>query len=288
MYIPTLSHLVCSTCRTPLRLTAALTWLGPQRVDLGAAACGCQSYSIEQGILDMYPSLDGLSPAQASNLLPLTAWGYERFWRPRALSLMSGEPFSIQRELAVVVEMLQPSREGIYLDLACSTALQARGLARHWATQTDLGSRRVVALDFSQSMLREAGRLIRREGWQSVDLARARGEALPFADASVAGLVCGGSLNELGAPWAALTEARRVTQPEGRAVFMSILTSEAPRGRRIQRWLTALSGLKFWSAQATQDLFTSTGWSVIDQRTWGAVAFTACCPNLSGRSVNCL
>lgn len=272
MHTSTLERLVCPTCHSPLHLAAAVRWLGPGRVELGAAACGCSQYAIESGILDLYPSTSGLTPAQWSNALGLTAWGYERVWRPRALTLLSGEPFPLTREFGVVLDLLQPEPHGLYLDLGCSTALQARALARHWATTG--GTARVVALDYSMSMLRAAAERIQSEGWTSIDLVRARAEQLPFGNKMLTGVVCGGTLNEFGAPLSALVEAHRVTRAAGRAVFMSLLASGEGRGKVIQHELTLLSGLKFWTPEKTKTLYTTAGWRVTEQQVWGRVAFT--------------
>ncbi len=274
MHTATLDRLRCPTCHTPLRLSAAVEWLGLERVRRGAARCACTEYTIADGILDLRPSLRDITPAQASNHVPPTAWGYEDTWRKRALSLLSGEPFPIEREWRVVRDMLQPG-DGLYVDLACSTALQARGLARFWRDTGGVADdTRIVAIDFSAPMLREAARRIRHEGGDRIDLVRARAERLPFADGVVAGLVCGGSLNEFAAPWPVLVEARRVIQPGGSAVFMSLLTTATQRGARVQRFLNSASGLKFWTPEATAALFADAGWQVVAQRVWGGVAFT--------------
>ena len=269
MHRSTLDNLICPRCQSSLRLVSATAWLDQDRIRVGAAACACSRYPIRDGILDLAPSLDGITLAQWSNVLPLTAWGYERLWRRRSLSLLSGERFPVEREFELVWDMLQPAREGLYLDLGCSTALQGRGLAPRlsWAS-------RVVAVDFSAAMLREAARRVEGEGVTRVDLVRARGENLPFADGQLAGIVCGGSLNEFSAAWPILVEAQRVIQPEGRAVFMSLLTSASERGRRVQKFVNASSGIKFWTPDETVRLFESAGWRVLDQRRWGMVLFS--------------
>ncbi len=273
MHRSTLDNLVCPRCRTPLRLVSGTAWLDQARLRAGAAACACHRYSIRDGVLDLAPALDGITPAQWSNVLPLTAWGYERFWRRRSLSLLSGEPFPVEREIGVVWDMLQPAAEGLYLDLGCSTALQARGLAPRLS-----GDSRVVAVDFSAAMLREAARRVEDEGVTRVDLVRVRGESLPFDDGSLAGVVCGGSLNEFSAAWPVLAEARRATRPEGRAVFMSLLTSTGERGQRVQTFINATSGIKFWTPEETAQVFESAGWRVLEQRRWGMVLFSSLAP----------
>ena len=273
MHRSTLDNSVCPRCRTPLRLVGATAWLDRDRLRAGTAACACQRYAVRDGVLDLAPSLADISPAQWSNVLPLTAWGYERFWRRRALGLLSGEVFPVEREFGLVWDMLQPAAEGLYLDLGCSTALQARGLAARLS-----GASRVVAVDFSAAMLAEAARRVEAEGATRVDLVRARGESLPFEDGSLAGVVCGGSLNEFSAAWPVLAEARRALRPEGRAVFMSLLTGTTERAQQVQRIINATSGIKFWTPEATADLFQSAGWRVLDQRQWGMVLFTSLTP----------
>ncbi|MCW5851362.1 MAG: class I SAM-dependent methyltransferase [Anaerolineae bacterium] len=274
MHRSTLNNLICPRCQSSLRLVSATDWFDPHRLRSGEAACACRRYPVRDGVLDLAPTLDGITPAQWSNVLPLTAWGYERFWRRRSLSLLSGEAFPVERELGLVWDMLQPVAEGLYLDLGCSTALQARGLAARLR-----GSSRVVAVDFSAAMLREAARLVEHEGVTRVDLVRARGERLPFEDGQLAGIVCGGSLNEFSAAWPVLVEARRALHAEGRAVFMSLLTSTTERGQRVQRLMNAASGIKFWTPDDTASLFHSAGWRVLDQRRWGMVLFSSLAPD---------
>ena len=269
----TLDNLICHRCQSSLRLVSVTAWLDQDRICSGAAACSCSRYIIRDGVLDLAPSLDGLTPAQWSNVLPLTAWGYERFWRRRALSLLSGEAFPVEREFELVWDMLQPAAEGLYLDLGCSNALQARALAPRLS-----GASRIVGVDFSRAMLHEGARRVESEGVTRVDLVRARGENIPFEDRALAGIVCGGSLNEFSAAWPILVEARRVLRPNGRAVFMSLLTSPSERGQRVQRLINSSSGIKFWTPEQTAGLFESAGWRVLDQQQWGLVLFSSLTP----------
>jgi len=280
MHRSTLDNLICPRCQSSLRLVSATAWLDQERIRAGAAACACSRYPIRDGILDLAPSLDGITLAQWSNVLPLTAWGYERFWRRRSLSLLACEPFPVEREFELVWDMLQPAREGLYLDLGCSTALQGRGLAPRlsWAS-------RVVAVDFSAAMLREAARRVEGEGVTRVDLVRARGENLPFADGQLAGIVCGGSLNEFRDPSWVLTEAYRVAMAGSLSVFMSLLTGDGGPGR-IDSRLSRSSGIRFYTQGETRQLFENSGWRVVEQVAWGRVAFTKIQRILDKPSIN--
>ena len=48
-----------------------------------------------------------LTPAQLSNFLPLTAWGYA-WWRARSLTLLTGEPFGLEREAQLFLALCRP------------------------------------------------------------------------------------------------------------------------------------------------------------------------------------
>ncbi|MFN8498096.1 MAG: class I SAM-dependent methyltransferase [Anaerolineae bacterium] len=246
------------------------------RLRLRRALCDPQRYP---GL----PSRQGITVAQWTNHFAPTAWGYERFWRLRALSQLSGEPFPLSREADVMLGMMQPDRPGLYVDLGCSTALQARILASYWRERAIAA--RVLAVDFAWPMLREAVGLIRREGWDSIDLVCADTEALPLADASVTGLVCGGSLNEFRSAPAVLVEARRVACASSRSVFMSLLSGDNGPGG-IEHLLSASSGIRFYSLEGTRRLFEDGGWQVLGQNAWGRVAFTEIRPKMDKPSIN--
>ncbi len=247
----------------------------------GIAACACgRRYPIRIGILDFQPPRQGITPAQWTNHVWLTAWGYERFWRKRALTALSGEPFPIEREAALMVALMAPNREGLYLDLACSTALQARFLATYWRSRpTDA---RVVALDFAWPMLVEAEALIRREGLETVDLVCADAEHLPFLDGSLAGITCGGSLNEFRSPLPVLREVRRVVRDDSCAAFMSLLKGAS----LLEQVLTQHSGIGFYTLDETERLFQEAGWRVVAKADWGRVAFAKIRPILDKPSIN--
>ena len=90
------------------------------------------------------------------------------------------------------------------LDVGCGTGFVTRELRRRgWVA---------AGLDFSAPMMAQAGAIV------GPPLVRARGEALPFADASVALLTCGTAFHWL-APAPALAEFRRVLVPGGWAAL---------------------------------------------------------------------
>ncbi|MFN8471384.1 MAG: class I SAM-dependent methyltransferase [Anaerolineae bacterium] len=272
MHLSTLERLCCPECKEPLRLVEATAWQSKDTVQRGAAGCACGArYAIRSGILDFRPSRQGITLAQWTNHFAPTAWGYERFWRLRALSQLSGEPFPVSREAEVILGMMEPDQPGLYLDLACSTALQARILAGYWRDRPTAA--RVLAVDFAWPMLREAVSLIRREGWECIDLVCADTEQLPLPEASIAGIACGGSLNEFRNAPAVLAEARRVAGGGSRSAFMSLLAGEDGPSAA-EYWLTQSSGIRFYTLAETRQLFEDADWYVCCQAAWGRIAFT--------------
>jgi ubiquinone/menaquinone biosynthesis methyltransferase len=86
----------------------------------------------------------------------------------------------------------------------------------------------VVATDFSQAMLsRGRGKIL-------VPMLRADALALPFADDSFAGVVCGFGLRNLPDARAGLDEMRRVTKPGGRCVILDFFRPQRVVTRAVQ------------------------------------------------------
>ncbi|MGB9633323.1 MAG: Trm112 family protein, partial [Chloroflexaceae bacterium] len=132
MYAEVLEYLTCPHHPdAPLALEAGERRADDGEIVNGALRCPvCAArYPIVEGIADVLgPIRFPESLTQALNLLPLTAWGYERTWRPQALTLLSGEPFGYERELPLITAMAAPERGGLMVDVACSNGLYARAL----------------------------------------------------------------------------------------------------------------------------------------------------------------
>jgi ubiquinone/menaquinone biosynthesis C-methylase UbiE/uncharacterized protein YbaR (Trm112 family) len=235
-----------------------------------AADGGC--YPIRGGILDFLPESLDLSAAQRSNLFRPTAAFYEQVWRVRSLSLLSGEPFPVGREMAIANRWLRPERGGLFVDVGTSHGLYARNIANKMRQSGATGT--VIALDISMPMLQRARDLVEAKGYTTVDLVRARGQRLPVADGSVDGVVNGGTFNEMGQQAEALAEVRRVLKPGGCFVCMSLLGGKTAAGRTVQRALAAGSRLLFPTVEETNTLYRGAGLVVTDQQRYGAVLFT--------------
>ena len=212
-----------------------------------------QTYSIKNGYLDaMGRSLGADNIANLTNFLPGAGFGYEPLWRVHSLSLLTGEHFTNERELRMMSSLVRLDGGGVFLDLGCSSGLYTRTMAARLGEAGEM-----VGLDISPSMLREAVRRARKDH-VSPSFVRADAGNLPFADASFAGIVCGGTLNELGDPERALQESRRVLEPGGRIAIMGILEAETTSGRYLQRFLTT-GGVQFFSPEQVRNLLTEAG-----------------------------
>lgn len=277
MYLELLGQLCCPTCpgeRLTLEPGARIDE-GENVVHSGRLRCvACaRRYRIAHGIVDLLgPYYLPNSPAQVSNFLPPTAWAYERTWRPRALSLLTGEAFGYTRELPLLRGLMQPQRGGLYIDVACSNGLYARALAE--------GLHRVpghvVGIDHAWPMLRQARSFARRAGLR-ISYIRARAQALPFAEQAAAGVAMGGSLNEIGDAAGSLREMRRVLAPAGRCVLMNLLRAEQPAGQALQRMLAA-GGIRFWSLARLNAHLEAAGLRRVAQWRYGVVAFSLLLP----------
>jgi len=224
-----------------------------------------EDYEIKNGYLDLLQSRIGAdSIANLTNFLPGAGRGYEPLWRVRSLRLLTGEPFSNERELGIIENLVRQVPAGRYLDLGCSAGLYTRSLARDQDTE-------VVGIDISPSMLREANRRARRADTRP-SFVRANAQNLPFFDGAFSGAVCGGSLNEFKNPARVLRETHRVLQSGGRLAIMGILRANTQRGRRLQHLLSP-GGIKFFDPEELRSLLDHAGFEPDPLRTHGSVFF---------------
>ncbi len=226
-----------------------------------------ETYEIKNGYLDLLKKKSGADNiANLTNFLPGAGRGYEPLWRVRSLTLLTGETFPNEREIELISDLVRAESGGRFLDLGCSVGLYTRSLSRRLGDNSD-----VVGIDISPSMLKEATRRAHNLGG-GPSFARADAENLPFADASFAGAVCGGSLNEFGDPARVLRETRRVLEPGGRLAIMGILRARTLRGRRLQRVLST-GGINFFGPDELASLLDHAGFDPDPLKVHGPVFF---------------
>lgn len=228
-----------------------------------------ETYPVKSGYLDLLGGrLGGDNVANLTNFLPGAGRGYEPLWRVRSLDLLTGEKFPNEREMEIIAEKVDLGRGGLYLDLGCSAGLYTRNLANSLGDAGD-----VVGIDISPSMLREAARRARKVG-ATPSFVRADAASLPFADASMDGAVCGGTLNELGDPARVLRETHRVLRSGARLAVMGILRARTPNGSRLQRFLST-GGIQFFAPEEMENMLDAAGFEPDPLLTHGAVFFAA-------------
>ena len=270
----------------PLMLVIAGTEATDERdgdVYTGTAQIGTHGpYAIRDGVLDLIGSHEfAVSPAQRSNFFWPTSSFYEQVWRTRSLSLLAGEAFSVERELVLLNRWVRPERGGLYIDIGTSHGLYARDLAHEFHRHGTTGT--VLAIDIAPAMLRRAGELIAQKGYTTIDRARARAQALPIANGDAAGVVNGGTFNEMGAQADALHETRRVLAPDGVAFTMSLTAARTRIGTAVQSALQGGLGIIFPTVTDTNALYDAAGLTITDQEQHGIVLLTRAVPREPGK-----
>jgi ArsR family transcriptional regulator len=119
----------------------------------------------------------------------------------------------------------------VVADLGCGEGYLAIEAAR-WA-------KRVVAVDRSEAVLRQARALARRRRVRNVIWRRGEIEQVPLGDASVDAALLSQALHHAADPGRALAEATRIAKPGGRVVVLDLRAHEEAwvRERLGDRWL---------------------------------------------------
>ncbi|MBB5365485.1 2-polyprenyl-6-hydroxyphenyl methylase/3-demethylubiquinone-9 3-methyltransferase [Deinococcus humi] len=172
-----------------------------------------------------------LSLAQHSNMLELTARAYA-LWRARSLGVLSGGPFSLEREARLFRALCQPQADETWLDAGTSAGFYAGVLAEAGC--------RVLAADLSPPMLREGQR---REQSPRIDWALLNLEDSGLPSGGFNGVTVGATLNETQDPARFLHELARVLRPGGQLWLMYVPRTGGPLQGLLSK--PALGGLNF-------------------------------------------
>lgn len=273
MYSDILPHLICPSCSQTLALEQPRVDHAGEIVAGELCCAGCAArFPIREGVADFLGPPKPPTIAQVVNELPPTAWVYERLWRPFALSLLSREAFTYRRELPLITRLVEPERGGLYLDVACSNGLYARAVARTMRG----ASGHVAGIDHALPFLKQARRYALRAGLK-ISYLRAKAQALPIAGGAAAGVLIGGSLNEIVDLDGCLAEARRALRTDGRYVAMTLAHAATPTGRLIQQ-LMGMGGIEFWSPEELSGHFARHDLRTVGRWRYGLVMFHLALP----------
>ncbi|PSS31644.1 Methyltransferase type 11 protein [Actinidia chinensis var. chinensis] len=141
---------------------------------------------------------------------PLISFLYERGWR-QSFSIWGGFP-GPEKEFELIKEYLKPVLGGNIVDASCGSGLFSRLFAKSGLFSL------VVALDFSENMLRQCYEFIKQEKSfpkENLILVRADIARLPFPSRSVDAVHAGAALHCWPSPSAAVAEISRVLRPGG-------------------------------------------------------------------------
>lgn len=190
---------------------------------------------------------------------PAISWVYERGWRQNFNA--NGFP-GIDKEFEEVQAFFAPvAAGGAVLDMSCGSGLMTRRLAASGAYG------RVIAADYSESMLTETARRFREERMPVPDLVRCDVAALPMQSASLSAAHAGAALHCWPDAEGGLAELRRVLKPGG-ALFASTFTTSALIGTQ-RRDGRSGAGFRVFELDELRGMLAGAGFEQVDVRQVG-------------------
>jgi len=247
--------LACPKTKTALLREA--TVLGSIRTDVLTNRVTGARYPVNEIYVDLTPQREGpLGFSElASELLSQDVWSmqtgvfrtpamafiYERGWRQNFNAMGFPGP---DKEFAELSDFFAPVADGgIVVDLSCGSGLMSRRLVRSGRYE------RVLALDYSEALLRETSRRFEEEAIESdrLTLVRADAAALPLRTGSIDALHAGAALHCWPRLEMSLAEVSRVLRPGGRFFATTFFESAAMSSSRQQ---TAPGAMRFFKDEA--------------------------------------
>jgi len=225
----------------------------------GALRCSTcsKTYPIAQGIPDFV--LEELSRSADPELrrmrfIDQMARIYEtKLWYPVILKVFGGFRSRSLAQLTSTVAGKVEAVKGRVLDIACGPGTFGRRIASP--------SKPVFGIDVSMGMLRQGAAYTAKEGVTGMHFARARVEALPFADGFFDATLCCGSLHLFTDTLTALREMARVMKP---GAVLAVFTFTAGRGgilryRRVRARMHRDHGLHVFELPEIEQYLTDSG-----------------------------
>ncbi|KEH37883.1 putative demethylmenaquinone methyltransferase transcription factor C2H2 family [Medicago truncatula] len=251
----------CPICYEPLIRKGPIGLNLPAIYRSGFKCKRCQkSYTSKDGYLDLTVTsgLRDYVEVQPNRTelfrSPLVSFLYERGWRQNFRQ--SGFP-GPDEEFRMAQEYFEPAKGGRIVDVSCGSGLFSRKFAK---SGTYSG---VIALDFSENMLRQCYDFIKKDDTLSTTnlaLVRADVSRLPFESGSVDAVHAGAALHCWPSPSNAVAEITRVLRSGGVFVGTTFLryTSSTSWVARLFRERSSL-GYGYLTEEEIKDLCTSCG-----------------------------
>ncbi|XP_062196138.1 uncharacterized methyltransferase At1g78140, chloroplastic isoform X3 [Phragmites australis] len=180
---------------------------------------------------------------------PLISFLYERGWRQNFI--WGGFP-GLEREFEMAKTYLKPTIGGTIVDASCGSGLFSRLFVR-----SELYSL-VVALDFSENMLKQCNDFVKQENisTERLTLVRADISRLPFESGSIDAVHAGAAIHCWPSPACAVAEISRVLRPGGIFVASTFVADVLPPaipilriGRTLVKSLAIIPSYQKWSSK---------------------------------------
>ncbi|XP_068638166.1 uncharacterized methyltransferase At1g78140, chloroplastic-like [Aristolochia californica] len=186
----------------------------------------------------------------------LVSFLYERGWRQ---SFIWGGFPGPDKELDMAQTYLEPTGSGILVDASCGSGLFARRFAK-----TEMYSR-VIAMDFSENMLRQCYEFMEQDALpkEKLTLVRADISRLPFPSNSIDAVHAGAALHCWPSPSTAVAEICRVLRPGGVFVATTFVLDGIPVVPPVlkasRQYLAQISSTHYFFARELEDLCETCG-----------------------------
>lgn len=260
--------LVCPICQsTPVYVSSSKTPMGCSRCHRTFEEYdGIKNLTVTSGIPSSQKSFEKRGPNSVEIFKnPLISSIYERGWR-QSFS-WAGFP-GVEEESRMTLEILRPICSGHPLvDMSCGSGLFTRKFLQSGEFSN------VIAVDYSESMLRETLDLIQQDPsiqQYSYTLVQADAARLPFATSSVKGIHAGAAIHCWPDPVNSMAEMSRCLSPGGIFVGTTFLSYIAPAGellgnddlfKGLRNLEPSYNSFRFWNEDELRDLCLSCGFS---------------------------
>jgi len=196
---------------------------------------------------------------------PLLPFLYERGWRQNFRR--AGFP-GIDKEFTEVQQFFTPAIGGTVIDLSCGSGLMTRRLVSSGRYA------RVLALDFSEEMLKETSRRFRREKipTEKLVLVRADAGALPLQTDSVDAIHAGAAMHCWPKLEQSLAEVKRALKPGGQFFATTFFKGAYTGGRNVNPLNQQGTGSMYFFQDEAElnDLLKQAGFSEFQVRREGS------------------
>jgi phosphatidylethanolamine/phosphatidyl-N-methylethanolamine N-methyltransferase len=157
----------------------------------------------------------------------------------------------VKRRIAGAIGHMNIRQEDKVLDLGVGTGASLSFYPQH---------ARIIGVDLSSGMLREARKKIRERQLDRVDVFQADALRLPFADDTFDHVFVSHVISVVSDPYKLIRETQRVARPDARIVIVNHFQSDNRFIAMFEKWLCPLCSKLGWRSDlALQELIRRTG-----------------------------